>query len=349
MHAAALTGLQRFDLLFLSSLILGFPVIFMMAWGPVDLSLYHVFSCMMITSILASFVGAKKISKLANQREIEIGSKASRTVYAYAFNLWLTMLMWNLMWSRGEFPFIRIFHGDIGVATYSVALTLFSGVVMCVMLAVSAVAPEITRLLGEGNRNLAIQTCRNAMDLQLFLAAFGGLVLILFSPELIYLAFGEAYSEAAMLLSVVAMGLPAMVVTAHNHLLQIISGATYDRDTSFLGVLFFLPLAWISARNFGLESVALSRSLAMLALSGLTVWICWVRWKSKAMSLSNIGTVICALLSSTILMYFYTLESIGLRFSIFIAFSAVLTFLLRTEKGGFYVVYIVNSIFERRR
>ena len=66
---------------------------------------------------------------------------------------------------------------------------------MCVMLAVSAVAPKITDCWVRGKKS-AVRLCKNSMDLQLFLSGSGGLLMIFFSNELVRIAFGKSYVES---------------------------------------------------------------------------------------------------------------------------------------------------------
>ena len=132
---------------------------------------------MAIATSLASLIGVFFVAKFSDKPAIKFNKDIRDKIFKYAFNIWLTSLMWNLMWSRGEVPFIRIYYGDIGLAQYSVALTLFGGVIMFVMLAVQAVAPEIARLLGDNDKDSALKICRDSIDLQLVLSGFGGLLL----------------------------------------------------------------------------------------------------------------------------------------------------------------------------
>ena len=84
-------------------------------------------------------------------------------------NIWITALLWALVWSRGELPIVRAFLGDSGVAHYSAALTLLGGAIAGVSLGIGGVAPQLTRLWGEGKHAEALATARRVMDIQVLL------------------------------------------------------------------------------------------------------------------------------------------------------------------------------------
>jgi O-antigen/teichoic acid export membrane protein len=176
---------------------------------------------------MATAFGAAAVVGITTTRHLVSGVVGSiesdrwRRIRGYAFNVWITALLWSLVWSRGEMPIVRAYLGDAGVAQYAAAMTLFGGAIQGVMLAVSGVAPQLAMLWGSERRDEAIAAARTIMDVQLLFCGAGALLLIWLGPELVALAFGKRYHEAAAPLTVFAVGLLAMAVSSQNYLLWV--------------------------------------------------------------------------------------------------------------------------------
>jgi O-antigen/teichoic acid export membrane protein len=314
MHVAALSGLQRFDLIFLSNvmasaiMVAGAAVVPFNEGNPVP-----IVAIMAAAAAAASLVGVRCIRAVSRGAVAVLGAEIKRAIYTYSLNIWLTALLWSLVWSRGEIPVIRAMLGDEAVAHYAVALTLYGGAVAGVMLGVSGIAPQITRYWGEGSEKAALALCRRAMDLQLLLAGLGALALIWLAPELMRLAFGERYKGSALLLGVLAMGLPALAVAAHNHLLQIITSARYSRDTTLLGVVLLLVLCWVGVSAVGLSGAAWGRAITLLLLGGLTLYVGAQRWGPSAIGALNAALVFAFSMLSVLFSTLSVFESLWIR------------------------------------
>ena len=120
-------GLQRFDILFLASLLMSLPTYVMCVWNPVYLTLELVLIFMLISFIAPNLIGTKVISNICSTRTATIDGQLTNIIVLYALNLWVVMLLWNLMWYRGEIPFVRMYHGDTGLGQYSASITIFGG------------------------------------------------------------------------------------------------------------------------------------------------------------------------------------------------------------------------------
>lgn len=288
MQTSALTGLQRFDLIFMANaiaavlMIVGALIIPMSPGTPGP-----VFALMAATAGSAALVGFRQTGIVARGAPTRIDQGLLRDIRRYAFNVWVTALLWSLVWSRGEMPVVHAYMGDDGVARYAAVLTLFGGAIQGVMLAVSAVAPYLTRLWGEGSQTQAIALARRIMDTQLVACGIAALLLICFGPELLLLAFGTAYRGESGTLAILSLGILAMAASSQGHLLQIATNAQFNRNTTLLGALLLFVLAvWLVGAE-GLPGAAMARATTMILVGAASLLVVRLRWGRESWSSWN--------------------------------------------------------------
>lgn len=348
MHTAALVGLQRFDLIFRANML---AAVIMLSGATLlpftENGVPTVFAIMTIAAATASLIGLKHIALASQGEAVELDSQLKRSIYYYAVNIWITALLWSFAWSRGEVPVIRSLLGDEAVGRYAVAMTLYGGAVAGVMLGISGIAPQITRYWGEENEKAAVSLCRRAMDLQLLLSGLGGLALIWLAPELMQIGFGEQYRDSALLLGILALGLPALALSSHNHLLQVITGARYNRNTTLLGVVLLLSLAWLGVTKQGIVGAAWSRALTLLVLGLVTGVACWRRWGQAAIGWANLVNIATLLLLSVLLQTLPFFEFFLPRFALLLVLSLVLLLWVRTEANEIVAKHLVKLLWSR--
>lgn len=350
MHTSALSGLQRFDLIFFANLLAAAIMIVGSVMVPFeDGNLVTLFAIMATASTAAALIGIRPIAAASQGTAAVLDFKQSRAIFGYAINIWITALLWSLVWSRGEVPVIRGLLGDEAVARYAVALTLYGGAVAGVMLGVSGIAPQITRYWGEGQQPAAVSLCRRAMDLQLLLSGLGTLTLIWLAPELMRLGFGERYQDSAMLLSVLALGLPALTVASHNHLLQIMTDALYNRNTTLLGVILLLGFSWAGVSVLGLTGAAWSRAMTLLILSAITFVVCWRCWGSASLGMANVVLVVVVSLLSVLGSMLPMFDPLPTRLAACLVLSLVLLAWVKTESKAPVAPYLGNLLWNRIR
>jgi len=258
--------------------------------------------------------------------------KRSQSIYRYALNIWITALLASFVWSRGEVPILREIQGDAAVARYSVALTLYGGAVAGIMLGMGGVAQQITRLWGDGQLAAAVSLSRKAMNLQLLLAGLSAVFLISFSPEIMHWGFGAKYAESAPLLAILALGLPALTVASHNHLLQIITGARFTRNATVAGVMLLAGLSWFGVQIFGVSGAAWSRSITLIVIAAITLLVCWRRWGISSLSPWNLVWIALLTGASVFVNQQSFFEELMDRTLIFFLSAIALTMLLRHEQ-----------------
>jgi O-antigen/teichoic acid export membrane protein len=213
--------------------------------------------------------------------------------------MWLTALLSSLVWSRGEYPIVRAMLADQGIATYAAAMAIFGGALQGVMLGVSAIAPYLTRLIGEGRRTTALAVARRVMDFQLLACGLAALSLSLLGPELLTLAFGDRFTGAAPALAVLSIAVVSLALSAQNHLLQIQTDGRYTRNAAIVGAAMLFGLALVLIPSGNLVGAALARALTMLALAAASVVLTGMKWGFDAVSIKNflIVTVMVTLAS----------------------------------------------------
>lgn len=299
MQTAALSGLQRFDLVCLAS---GIAAAVMVAGAlliPLDgQAPGRIFALLAVSSACAAIVGLSVTRRLGDGAAGEIDPTRWRGMREYAANIWLASLLWNLVWSRGEMPIVRIYLGDDGVARYAAALVIFGGAIQAVMLATSGVAPQLTRFWGEGAHTQALGLARRVMDVQLLLCGVAAVLLIYASPELMQIAFGAGFRGGAGILVVLSLGLIAMTVSPQNHLLQIATDARFNRDSTLAGLAVLMVMAVSLVSILGLPGAALSRAGTMVLMAAVSLFVVRRRWGPAAFSARNVGAVLLIVMSS---------------------------------------------------
>lgn len=275
MQTSALTGMQRFDLVFMANLLAASVMIAGVAFIPIVPNDASRAFLIMAGSDAAGFaVGLLPVRRLSMGRANNAVRIDRSAITRYCLNMWITALLWSLVWSRGEVPLVRHLLGDAQLAKYSVALNLFGGAIAGIMLGVGGIAPQVTRYLGEDNMDQSVKLCRKVGDWQLVLSGSAAVILILLAPEFLHLAFGERYMAAAPTLSILAAALPALSFSMHNHLLQIQTGARFSRNTTLLGLVLLFGTALLMIPPFGIEGAAMARagSLGILALVSMAIF-----------------------------------------------------------------------------
>lgn len=269
MQTSVLTGLQRFDVIFLANLLAALVMVLGAAFVPMAAREPAPAFLIMASGCAAAFlVGLLPVQRMYLSA-VGQGERLDRaSIIRYCINVWVTALLWSLVWSRGEVPIVRHFLGDAQLANYTVALSLVGGAIAGVMLGVGGIAPQVTRLLGDAKLAEAVRLCRTVGDWQLLLSGSAAVLLIWLSPELVRLAFGPSYAAAVPVLALLAAGLPALSFSMHNHLLQIQTGARFNRNAMLLGLAALGAGALQLIPRFGTEGAAFARmsTLWLLAL-----------------------------------------------------------------------------------
>jgi O-antigen/teichoic acid export membrane protein len=346
MQTAALTGFQRFDLIFYSNLLaatillIGSLLLPITAENPAIL-----FGLMALSAGVAVLPGlTDTLRHKTNEKMATISREQWRSMRSYAFNMWLVALLWSLLWSRGELPLVKFYNGSDGVGDYSTALTLFGGAIQGVMLGVSAVAPQLTRLWGEGHTAEALKTARSVMDLQLLVCGAAASVLIYAGPELLTMVFGPSYRAQSNTLAILSVGLLALPLTCQNHILQIATDGRFNRNTSLIGLLVLTGLALTLIPPLGVSGAALSRSGTMLILGCLSVYTVVRNWGLFAVSIKNYVWAFCLIWPSII----FTLLNAELHWSyrlVLLALSLIiLSISIRDSMGRIQFDRIISRL-----
>lgn len=334
MQSAALTGLQRFDLVFRANAVAavtmlgGAAIMPLSAEDPTPVMLL-----MAVASAVASFVGYRLVNQAASHAAAGPSPGEKRGIFAYAVNIWITAILWNLVWSRGEVPIVRAHLGDAALAQYSVALTLLGGAIAGVTLGIGGIAPQITRLLGEGREAESVSLCRKVMDVQLLACGIGSVCLILLAPELLRFGFGVDYGNAASALCILALALPTMALSLHNHLLQIVTNSRFNRNSTLAGLVFLFVTSLAFVSNFEVIGAAVARVMTLALLATLTILVFSRRFGRQALGSRNLGLVMLLTLALVALMLMWPTIGLGERLVLLALASGTLAAGIRDEHG----------------
>lgn len=329
---AAFAGLQRFDQVF-AVVALGaaasLAAVVLAAWAALPLAgLYALMGAACIASVLLAlrhFSPLWGAGRLAGARP---GFWAG--IAGYSLNMWLTALLWALVWSRGELPVVRYWLGDVALAHYSVALSLMAGLMTAVMLGTSGFAAQVTRLWGEGRKPEAYTLCRKVSEWQLVVAVSGASAAILFGSEIIDFAFGVDYSGSISILAVLACGVPAMAFIMQNHLIQIETNARFTRNCAVAGVFFLLLSAFMLTDRFGAEGAALSRvgTMGLMVLANVV----FLGFIGASAALPKFHAALFAVLPGALVILNLQAQSLAIRalaFTIVVALALGMMFSVR--------------------
>ena len=266
---AAFAGLQRFDQVFAVTALgaaASLSAVVLAAWAGLPLAgLYALMGAACIASVLLALKHFSPLWRAGQPAGARPGFWAITS--SYSLNMWLTALLWALVWSRGELPVVRHWLGDVALAHYSVALSLMAGLMTAVMLGSAVFAAQVTRLWGEDRKPEAYTLCRKVSEWQLVVAAIGAAFVVCFNEELVRVAFGEGYADSAAILAVLVCGLPVMALAMQNHLIQIKTNGRFSRNVAVLGLVVLLVVAITLVPYWGAQGAAIAR-VATMGLMG---------------------------------------------------------------------------------
>ena len=343
MQTAALTGLQRFDRIFLANAVAAVVMLGGASIMPMQgQDAARLFGLMALAAGLGMLVGFRETAQVARAVPALVDAARWRTIRKYAMNIWLTGLIWSLVWSRGEIPVVRAYLGDDGVARYAAALSLFGGAIQAVMLATAGIGQKLTRLWGQGLHEPALALARNVMDLQLLACGLSAVLLICFSQEWLHLAFGADYRAEAPILTILSLGLLAMALSCQNHMLQIATDARFNRNATLLGLGILLGSAGCLVSLFGLPGAAWARAGTMLVLTVVSVAVIERRWGRLAYSRRNLCAVSILVAASAALVFRWPDLALGVRACTAIFISFLLLIAVRDSAGNLQVIVILN-------
>src|SRR5690606_32028530 len=130
-----LSGSQRFETILLANSLSGLTMVSGAALLPIDIwGLPLLFTVMLVSAATAVCIGHSPMREIGAATVIPDYVAGWGGIRTYALNIWITALLWALVWSRGEYPIVRTMIGDDGIATYAAAMTLFGGAIQAVML-----------------------------------------------------------------------------------------------------------------------------------------------------------------------------------------------------------------------
>ena len=170
------------------------------------------------------------------------------------------------------------------------------GAIAGVSLEVGGVAPQLTRLWGEGKHAEALATARRVMDIQVLLCGGAALALICLSPEIVTLAFGPNYSDASVPLSLFGFAVLGMTTSLLNHVLQIATEARFNRNSTFLALVVLFGAAIALVPDFGIAGAAIARAGTLLLSAAITLGVCAKKWGAAVVGARNAeaATFVCA-------------------------------------------------------
>lgn len=230
----------------------------------------------LISSLVCIFAVVPKFSDVFSN----VPTFSSSAVSSYATNVWISATISAMVWSRAEISVVRGMLNTTDVALYSTALTLSGLVSMAVALGTGALGPKIAHLWGQGLIHEIVGLSRTVTDILIFISGVAAGLLIIFSGEILVIAFGPKYDGASLVLAVLGVGVMGLSSGCVNTVIQYKTNGKFSRNVNLLGgILLFslvIPLVW----KFGIIGAAVGRCVAQLFVATIT-FVYALRYVSK--------------------------------------------------------------------
>ncbi len=348
MQTAALFGQQQFELILRANITATAIIVSAALLVPIENDSPELFfAAMALSSLVGCGFGFRQnMAQCVGQASALRIALPWRTIRTYGLNVWLTGLLWSLVWSRGEIPLVRLHMGDQGVAQYTAALTLYFGAVQGIMIWIGGVAPHLTTLWGSDQKTDAVAIARRLSDAQMLVSGCAAILLACFGPELLALVFGATYGESAFPLAILLMGLITLSSSAQNHLLQIATDAKFNRNTSLAGLIVLYSVAVIAIPWLGMEGAAISRVVTMWALFLMSLFFVGQSLGHHALSGRN-ALVAIASVSVPVMVFAVGESQLVNRLLIGLPCLVLLGLALRDLNGNLVVKDVINNVWPR--
>lgn len=238
----------------------------------------------LLSSLVCFFAMVPKFSDVFSN----VLTFSSSAVSSYATNVWISATISAMVWSRAEISVVRGMLNPTEVALYSTALTLSGLVSMAVALATGALGPKIAHLWGQRLTHEIVELSRTVTDLLIFIGSVAAGLLIVFSSEILTVAFGPKYDGASLVLAVLGIGVMGLSSGCVNTVIQYKTNGRFSRNVNLLGgVLLFslvIPLVW----KFGIIGAAIGRCVAQLVVATITFAYASRHVSKKIINIKNI-------------------------------------------------------------
>jgi O-antigen/teichoic acid export membrane protein len=193
-----------------------------------------------------------------------------RAVTRYGLNMWISVFLGSLVWSRAELLVLRTMVGSSDVGRYVTALTIAGVANTALALMTSALAPQLAALWGRGDRDAVRRLSEYVSDLLMCACLAVVTILILFGDEILTLAFGTRYGSSYPALVVLALGSFGLTSACVNVIAQYESDGRFTRNLNVLAAGSLLLFAGLLVRPLGINGAALSRSGVQIAMAAAT-------------------------------------------------------------------------------
>lgn len=286
---ARLQGLQQFRMIAVSNAIYVIVAFVGVAFVSRELGVVGIIVVFVLaawtSAILSMISGPSPVSRASQAAE----SKFSRVdVSSYALNMWMASSIGALVWSRAEISVVRAVLTSSDVAFYGAALTISGLANSSMALMTGALGPRLAQLWGQGKIADAFDLSRVVTDLLIFSSGIAVSTLILFSNEILLVAFGRQYQEAGTLLSILALGAFGLTSGCVSTLVQYETNGKFARDLNLLGAVLLFSAAIPLVDWVGVTGAAIARCAVQLVVAAGVFGYSLSRPSSAGFRLRNI-------------------------------------------------------------
>ncbi len=258
LYRSAITGFERLVWLnFFNVYIATFRFVFIVPiLIYIDATPTTFFSYQLIVAILELVISYVMLYKLMPKvviKNVIWNWEPLRASLKFSLSVAFTSLVWVIVTQSDKL----LLSGLIPLADYayfSMAVLLASGVMIISRPISGALLPRMTALNAEGNQLKLIQLYRNATQLVAIISIPSVLMLSFFSEHILYAWTEDAKiaSEAALVLTLYALGNGIMVLTAFPYYLQYAQGQLkLHLIGNAIFVIFFIPFIYYLVITYG--------------------------------------------------------------------------------------------------
>ncbi len=196
----------------------------------------------------------------------------TRALIIYAGSLWLTSLIGNLVWSRGEFMILRFQVGAADIALYAAALTLAGAITQAANLLTGAITPHMARHWTSDSQTEMRAVLNGVTQATMICTATLAIGLIALGDSLIGPLFGHVYAAAYPVLCILAVAAVSIAGGSCGVALQIATDGKFVLKSNIVGLIVLFAVSAALAPFFGIAGIAVGRAVSQASVGVMSFY-----------------------------------------------------------------------------
>ncbi|WP_431234895.1 lipopolysaccharide biosynthesis protein [Mycolicibacterium psychrotolerans] len=278
-------------------------------------------------NIAATILPARRVLPLLRNKP-RVGQELRREVFRFTLVSWMIALTGNLLFGRTQIVFLEHYTTLTAVGLFAAALTVAEMASQLPQLFLSALLPRFSEQSGQGAHDHMMRLYRTMtalMALVMFPLCLG---LAAITPVLVPLIFGDEFTEAASVASILLIitGICSLGGT-NNFLMLSLSKTKILVISNVVGLAGLLLLSFLVIPRYGLMGAAWSRGAVQILVIAIEI-VCTAIQTGFHPPYRALGTIALAAVAQGAVAYVVVLN-IGGAWSLVVALpAAVITYLI---------------------